>query len=103
PARLTGENLPRGATFNTSTGQFQWTPDFTQAGDYTVAFHLTDPAGLSDSTQVLIHIDNVDRAPVLAIPDHQATLGQYLTFSAAGTDPDQGDVLHYSAQGLPVG
>ncbi len=103
PAQLSAENLPAGATFNTLNGVFQWTPDFTQAGDHTITFRLTDPAGLSDSIQVAIHVDNVDRAPVLAIGDHQAVLGQTLTFSAAGTDPDVGDTLHYSAVGLPEG
>jgi hypothetical protein len=102
PARLSVSNLPAGATFSTLNGMFQWTPDFTQAGDYTVTFHMTDPAGLSDSIQVPMHIDKVDRAPVLNIPNHQALLGQTLTYSAAGTDPDVGDVLHYSAQGLPT-
>ncbi len=101
--QYTADNLPLGATFNAASGVFSWTPDYTQAGDYVVTFHLTDPAGLTATTQVRIHIDNVDRPPVLSIADHQAILGQTLTFSAAGTDPDTGDVLTYSAQGLPDG
>ncbi len=101
--QLTASNVPAGATFTAATGAFQWTPDFTQAGDYTITFTMTSSAGLSDAIQVPIHIDNVDRPPVLNIPNHQATLGQVLTFSAAGTDPDVGDVLTYSALGLPQG
>lgn len=89
--------------FNNLNGVFVWTPDFAEAGDYTVSFTLTDPAGHADAIQVPIHIDNVDRAAVLAIANHQAILGQTLTFSAAGTDPDVGDVQHFAAQGLPEG
>src|SRR5262249_33904709 len=103
PAALSASNLPAGAAFNTFTGAFQWTPTFEQAGDYTVTFKLTDKRGLFDTINVPIHIDNVDRAPVLAIADHQAILGQTLTFSAAGGDPDIGSVLRYSAIGLPDG
>jgi YD repeat-containing protein len=103
PSPLSASNLPAGATFDARNGVFQWTPDFGQAGDHTVTFTMTDAAGLSDSIQVPIHIDRVDRPPVLNIADHQVILGQTLTFSAAGTDPDAGDVLTYSAQGLPQG
>ncbi len=100
---LTASNLPAGATFNATTGAFQWTPAFGQAGDYTVTFTMTDQGGLSDSILVPIHIDHVDRPPILDIPDHQATLGQLLIFSAAGTNPNVGSTLTYSAQGLPQG
>ncbi len=103
PAQLAVQHLPAGALFNNLNGVFVWTPDFAEAGDYTVSFTLTDPAGHADAIQVPIHIDNVDRAPVLAIANHQAILGQTLTFSAAGTDPDVGDVQHFAAQGLPEG
>ncbi len=38
--------LPAGAQFNTVTGQFQWTPNYDQAGDYTVVFGVTNSGGL---------------------------------------------------------
>ena len=36
--------LPAGAAFNTMTGQFNWTPTYSQAGDYTIRFGVSDPA-----------------------------------------------------------
>ncbi len=100
---LSASNLPSGATFNVLTGAFQWTPSFMQAGDYTVTFTITNTAGLTDSIQVPIDIAMVYRPPLLDIADHQAILGQTLTFSAAGQDLDPGTTLTYSAQGLPQG
>src|SRR5262249_14772235 len=38
--------LPAGAQFNTTTGQFIWTPNYNQAGDYTIQFGVSDPGGL---------------------------------------------------------
>ena len=35
--------------------------------------------------------------------DHQAVVGQPLTFRLLGSDPDQGTTLTYSAIGLPEG
>src|SRR5262249_47195218 len=100
---LTVSNLPRGARFDPLSGQFRWTPDFTQAGDYTVTFRLEDVAHLFDTTAVQIRVENVDRAPELATSSHQATLGQPLSFAVNGSDPDVGDTLAYSARGLPDG
>src|SRR5262249_50705543 len=56
-------NLPPGAQFDTTTGRFLWTPGYDQAGDYSLQFGARDPAGLTDTTAVLIHVANVDRPP----------------------------------------
>ena len=95
--------LPTGAQFNTMTGQFNWTPDYDQAGDYTVVFRVSDPGGLTDQTPVKIHIDNVDRPPTLTVSNHGAVVGQPLTFTLLGSDPDQGTILTYTALGMPEG
>ena len=47
--------------FNVTPGLFQWTPGFNQAGDYTLRFGVQDPSGLSDATDVQIHV--VDENP----------------------------------------
>ena len=91
--------LPAGAEFNTMTGQFNWTPNYDQAGDYTIRFGVSDPGGLSDQIDVNVHIDNVDRPPTLVVTNHGAVVGQPLTFTLLGSDPDQGTVLTYSASG----
>jgi len=44
PGEITysAENLPDGATFDTQTGEFNWTPSATQAGEYTITFKGSD-------------------------------------------------------------
>jgi len=52
------EGLPEGASFNTETGEFTWTPSYTQSGDYTV--HLTASiADLTASEDITITVNNV--------------------------------------------
>jgi hypothetical protein len=96
-------NLPVNATFNTETGLFTWTPDFDQAGIYTVKFSVTDGT-LSDTTTVMITVNNinVNHPPVLsAIPAKTVDAGNLLTFMINATDPDN-DTITYSAANLPT-
>ena len=102
PLTFSAGNLPDGAVFE-ADGQFAWTPDFEQAGDYVVTFTATDPSGLSDSTDVTIRIDNINRAPVLDTSFHAVRLGEELRFLIQAQDPDQGATLTYGASGLPDG
>jgi VCBS repeat-containing protein len=95
--------LPTGATFNRTTGVFDWTPTYSQGGQYTLRFGATDPYGLQSTLDVNVVIANTDRAPVLIPSNHQVVLGQQLTFSLNGSDPDTGDTLTYTAKGLPDG
>src|SRR5262249_4974564 len=95
--------LPAGAHFDPATRQFQWTPAFDQAGDYVLRFAAQDPAGLTGITDVLVHIDNVNRAPVLPVADHAAALGQPLGFTLLAADPDAEDHLTFSADRRPEG
>jgi plastocyanin len=39
---LSSGDLPDGASFDPATGEFKWTPDYTQAGTYLVRFEATD-------------------------------------------------------------
>ena len=82
--------LPIGAVFNSKTGQFQWTPGFEQAGDYTVQFQATDPGKLTSTLSVSMHVDNVDRPPVLTVNDHQVLVGQPFVLNLLASDPDLG-------------
>src|SRR5262249_18968462 len=93
--------LPGGATFDAAAARFQWTPDFGKAGDYTVRFGVQDGGGLSDTTDVKVHIAKVNRPPVLDVSDHTALVGHPLHFVLKGSDPDAGETLTYSATGLP--
>ncbi len=98
-------NLPTDAGFNPATQKFSWTPNFGQAGNYTVTFTVTDngsPA-LSDYETITITVGHVNRPPVLdAIGNKTVKEGETLTFSISATDPDQ-DPLTYSASNLPTG
>ncbi|WMW21265.1 putative Ig domain-containing protein [Methanolobus mangrovi] len=51
--------LPKGASFNTSTGQFTWKPSYTQSGTYSVEFQVTD-GELNASEAVSIRVYDVD-------------------------------------------
>src|SRR5262249_34245815 len=95
--------LPAHAQLDATTGQFIWTPDYTQAGNYTLTFAATVPSGLKDETTVSIAIANVDRPPTIQVADQAVLVGDNLKFNVAGSDPDAGDVLTYSATGLPAG
>ncbi|HUR68933.1 MAG TPA: PKD domain-containing protein [Candidatus Thermoplasmatota archaeon] len=103
PLTFSADALPAGATFDTATGEFAWTPDFGTEGNYVVTFGVTD--GLSsDSEPIYISVGNVDRPPVLAgVGDKLGAENALLTFALAATDPDAADTLRYTATGLPQG
>ena len=46
----TAENLPAGATFDSATGKFSWTPTKDQVGEYTIAFKGSDGVNYAEVT-----------------------------------------------------
>ncbi|MCK5913938.1 MAG: tandem-95 repeat protein, partial [Desulfuromusa sp.] len=97
------EGLPTGATFDTITRSFSWTPEF-QATENTriarVTFKISDGPD-SDSEVVTINITNVNRAPVLAaIGSQSLTEGDSYNLIINATDPDNNQVI-YTATNLP--
>ncbi len=97
---LTANPLPAGAAFTADT--FQWTPDYDQAGSYTVNFTASD-GELQDSQSISITVNNTNRPPVLdEIDDQTIDAGQTLTFTVTASDPD-GDTLTLTADPLPAG
>ena len=97
-------NLPDGASFDSGTRTFSWTPNYSQAGSYPgVHFEVQDAAGLNSSEDITITVTDANRAPVLeSIGDKTVNEGELLQFTINGTDPD-GDTLTYSATNLPKG
>lgn len=96
------DTLPAGATFDSATGAFAWTPDFTQAGDYAVRFTATDGA-TSDFEDVTIRVANVNTAPVLAAIGAQSLAENApFTLTLSATD-GEGDALSFTATGMPAG
>lgn len=95
-------NIPSGATFNSSTRTFSWTP--TAAGIFSnVSFTVSD-GSLTDSESIAITVNAaVNEAPVLApIGNKSIAVGQLLQFTISATDLN-GDTLTYYAANLPSG
>jgi hypothetical protein len=101
---LSAVNVPANATFvnnGNGTGTFNFNPDFTQGGVYTVTFIASDGT-LADSEVVTITVANVNRAPVLAtIGPRNVNEGQNLNFNASATDAD-GTTPTLTAENLPA-
>jgi hypothetical protein len=75
-------SVPSGASIGSSSGDFSWTPDFTQAGTYRFKVVASD-GSLSDSKEVTITVNEVNQAPALAaIGSKNASFGTQLSFTA---------------------
>ena len=90
-------DLPAGASFVNQL--FNWTPNYTQAGDYDVEFVVED-AEFNDTETITITVNNVNRAPILdaAIPDQiwDEDTTREINLSMYFSDPD-GETLTYTA------
>lgn len=89
-----------GVTFSTTTGVLNWTPIFSQIGNYEFKIRASD-GSLTDEQIFAIHVTNINHAPVLdAISDQTVNEGVAITTIDAGisgvdTDVD-GDTITYS-------
>jgi PKD repeat protein len=95
--------LPDGASFDTGTRTFTWTPGFDQAGSHPVTFKVSD-GSLIDTEEITITVRNVNRAPELTPIGAQSTdEGVQLEFTITATDPDiPANTLTYSLDGAPT-
>lgn len=67
PITFSASDAPAGASLNSSTGLFTWTPSEAQGpGVYTVIFKATDGAGASSSTSLQLNVNEVNAAPVVS-------------------------------------
>ena len=102
---LSASPLPGTASFvdhHDGTGTFSWTPTYDNSGSYPVTFTASD-GSLTDTEDITITVNNVDRPPVLAaIGAKQVLEGVNLNFNLTATDPDL-NALTFSAVGLPAG
>ncbi len=100
------KNLPTGASVDSVTGIFTWTPNYIHAGTYTnILFTVTDDGTpkLSDSKAITITVTDVNRAPVFSSIGNRTTdEGSGLVFAVIATDPD-GDTLTLTDSNLPTG
>ncbi len=99
---LGASGLPVGAVFSTATNSFTWSPADNQAGIYQVTFSVSDGA-LSDTEEVTFTVGIGNKAPVLdTVGEQTIAEGSELTFVASASDVN-GDILSYSATGIPAG
>lgn len=105
PLTYSAFNLPPGASFDSFTRIFSWTPFAGQSGIYTVVFRVSDGSHTVDMN-VSISVSGSsqnNQAPVWSQVGHQTVGGgETLRFSVFASDAD-GDFLNYSAFNLPSG
>ncbi len=98
-------NPPAGASFNTATGAFNWTPSYSQAGTYNLSFSATDGTATINRTTT-VTVSNVNRLPVVTTIPSSMTInkGDPLTYDQVekATDPD-GETLTYTYSGWKSG
>jgi hypothetical protein len=95
-------DLPTGATLNSTTGAFTWSPGYTQAGTHQVTFTASDSKA-QDSEAITITVNNINRDPVLdSVGNKSVYTESSLSFTISATDADS-DTITYSATGLPSG
>jgi parallel beta-helix repeat protein len=102
---LTAEDLPDNATFSDHgdrTGLLEFTPDFTQAGEYEILIIASD-GELSDTAELEVDVENTNRPPVLTpIGAQSVEEGQTLNLEISAADPD-GETPELILQSAPVG
>jgi PKD repeat protein len=83
------------------------TPNFTQAGTYTINWHAVDnatpTAGTADATTSVV-IANTDRAPAVTAPaTRSGAENTLITFTVTAADPDGDAILSLAGAPLPSG
>jgi len=107
PLTYSASNLPQGASFDTITHTFTWTPSLSHVGTYPdVLFHVTD--GTFVTTDDLWMFVKGPGAPVITVPGAPGGLrvraGSLLEFTISATDSDTPpSQLTYTASNLPPG
>ncbi len=102
------DDLPEGFYYEDNhdgTADFNWTPGYEDAGEYTVTVTLSD--GEYDArADVLIVVHDVNRAPVWDVIPDQVETGEAeeLIFGVEASDPDSDDItFRWQSGDLPPG
>ncbi|RKX26504.1 MAG: hypothetical protein DRP45_03395, partial [Candidatus Zixiibacteriota bacterium] len=104
---LTTSALPTNATFidnGDGTGDFSFSPDFTQSGDHLITFYATDDSSAVVSELVTVTVTEAgNQAPILAaIGAQSVNENSNLTFPVSASDVD-GPTLVLTTSTLPTG
>lgn len=105
PVTVTVSGLPPGATFNTTTLHFKWTPSLSQSGSYPIVFSATNNQSPPATCTVLVTVvDRAVQSPFFTLCPGAVTATELQTvqFQATAVDP-QGFPVTYSATGVPAG
>ncbi len=102
---FTAAPLPTGATFqvnaSNTSGIFQWTPPYGQAGQYGVTFTASN--GQATSKTTAIDVAHTNQVPRVTAPSSVTTSeGVNIAFNVTAIDPD-GDPVRLIPFSLPVG
>src|SRR6185295_7971623 len=102
------ENAPAGATINSASGSFAWTPTEAQGpGSDVITVRVTDNGSpnLSDAKSFTVTVGEVNSAPVLsAISNRTISENTPLNINFVATDADQpANTLSYSLDAAPAG
>ena len=74
-----------------TVGTLRWQPTYNDSGLYTVSFRASN--ALSGTASTVIHVVNVDRAPIVSCPNNLFVLpGGTVNFTVTARDPD-GDAI----------
>lgn len=101
-------NPPAGASINTNSGVFTWTPTEDQGpGDYQIQVVVTDDGDpvLVGANSFVIHVTEVNRPPTLQAPANQSVPElSAISLSFTGSDPDlPANPLSYQLLQAPPG
>ena len=99
------DGLPPGASFDADTLQVNWTPDYSQAGDYSVTVTATSNGGtgtpLSSVTVIPIVVEPVIRPPLItSIGKTLVAQEETLDIPVSAVDP-AGNPITFSVSGMP--
>lgn len=88
--------LPPGATYDTNTGHFSWTPSSSDAGSYTLTFSASD-GHASASETITITVSSNNHPPVaVAGGPYNGGAGQVIQFNGSGSSDPDGNNLTYA-------
>ena len=99
----TVEGLPEGATFDSESHIFSWTPSSLHGGTFPVLFTITDDGepSMTDSEEISITVIDVYISPVLEhIGDQIINEGELLQFTVEASNQGGNDLI-FAATNLP--
>jgi len=82
-------------------GTYRFSADFGDAGDKSVKVFLEDEKGATNTASFIVRVENVNRAPVVSIPDGVVKEGETLRLYLRGfaSDPDGDEVTFEISEG----